>query len=327
MNDKLIVKRYQVSDKPIWDAFVRVSNNGTFLFLRDYLEYHQDRFEDDSLLIKNQDEVIALLAGHRVKESYVSHGGLSYGGLIVLPSMTTSKMLAVFVAVIDYLKSHGYNRLWYKTIPSPYAKHPSEADLYALFLLKAKVMECVPWSIRDQLHGPRMQQRRLRGVSKARQHGIDVRQTDDFSQYWSLLEQLLAERHQAKPVHRLNEMLSLIRLFPEHIKLYACYLNQQMIAGILVYESEQVARFQYIAANALGRETSALDVLCVTLFDEIYANKPYIDLGSSMLPASAYVNQGLLAQKEGFGARTVVQYNYEVHLHGDAIVDFVRAAA
>jgi hypothetical protein len=44
--------RYCVEDKRDWNAFVRASKNGTFLFDRDYMEYHSDRFDDHSLVVR-----------------------------------------------------------------------------------------------------------------------------------------------------------------------------------------------------------------------------------------------------------------------------------
>lgn len=42
--------RYTPALKAEWDAAVEASRNGTFLFRRDYLEYHADRFPDCSYL-------------------------------------------------------------------------------------------------------------------------------------------------------------------------------------------------------------------------------------------------------------------------------------
>ncbi|MGB9979538.1 hypothetical protein [Methanobacterium sp.] len=44
------IKRYEAEEKERWDNFVKNSKNGVFFSLRDYMEYHADRFEDHSLL-------------------------------------------------------------------------------------------------------------------------------------------------------------------------------------------------------------------------------------------------------------------------------------
>ena len=47
------IRRYSNTDKPIWDDFVKRSKNATFLHLRDYMDYHADRFDDFSLMAFN----------------------------------------------------------------------------------------------------------------------------------------------------------------------------------------------------------------------------------------------------------------------------------
>ena len=44
------IKRYSDGCKDEWDDFVRDSRNGTFLFMRGYMDYHADRFADFSLM-------------------------------------------------------------------------------------------------------------------------------------------------------------------------------------------------------------------------------------------------------------------------------------
>ena len=44
----------------IWDNFIYASNQGTFLHTRRYLNYHNDRFLDKSLLIKFNEKIIAV---------------------------------------------------------------------------------------------------------------------------------------------------------------------------------------------------------------------------------------------------------------------------
>ncbi len=59
---RIRVERYEPKHKICWDEFVRQSKNGVFLFYRDYLEYHADRFNDFSLLFFQGSELIALIA-------------------------------------------------------------------------------------------------------------------------------------------------------------------------------------------------------------------------------------------------------------------------
>ena len=44
------VSLYRPMLAQVWDDFVRRSKNATFLHLRNYMDYHRDRFVDHSLL-------------------------------------------------------------------------------------------------------------------------------------------------------------------------------------------------------------------------------------------------------------------------------------
>ena len=61
---QLSVVRYTSDQKIVWDSFVAASRNGTFLFMRDYMDYHADRFTDYSLMFYKGGRLLALLPGN-----------------------------------------------------------------------------------------------------------------------------------------------------------------------------------------------------------------------------------------------------------------------
>src|SRR5882724_7083833 len=80
------VAAYSTEFKERWDAFVRTASNATFLFYRDYMDYHRERFADRSLIVLRDSEIVALLpANLRMDGTLVSHEGLTFGGLLVRP--------------------------------------------------------------------------------------------------------------------------------------------------------------------------------------------------------------------------------------------------
>ena len=135
--------RYQPSLKTAWDAFVDVSKNGTFLLKRDYMDYHSDRFTDYSLLFFEGENLKALLPASMHGKRVVSHGGLTYGGLILDRSMTVGCTLEVMDSLISFYKGEGMEELAYKRIPPIYYSYPSDEDLYALFRNGATLSKCI----------------------------------------------------------------------------------------------------------------------------------------------------------------------------------------
>lgn len=73
------IVRYTDNQEDIWNQFNKQSKNYLFMFDRNYMDYHKDRFKDHSLLFYNDGKLIALLPMSEHDEMLVSHGGLTYG--------------------------------------------------------------------------------------------------------------------------------------------------------------------------------------------------------------------------------------------------------
>jgi len=111
------VRRFTPADAELWNKFVAESKNGTFLFVRRFMDYHQDRFEDHSLMVYHGQRLYALMPANRRGDMLVSHGGLTYGGLVMSRQCTAKGVVETFEAVNGYLRSAGFRRVVYKAIP------------------------------------------------------------------------------------------------------------------------------------------------------------------------------------------------------------------
>lgn len=134
------VEKYSKINEICWDDFVGKAKNGHFLFYRDYMEYHSDRFHDFSLIIYNdKGNIMALLPASIDGDTVISHGGLTFGGFVCDSKMTVAKMLDVFASVKQFLKNAGVRMFIYKCMPAIYNKYPSDEALYALFRNNAEL--------------------------------------------------------------------------------------------------------------------------------------------------------------------------------------------
>jgi hypothetical protein len=311
---ELRIERYESAHKALWDDFVRQSKNGTFLFRRDYMEYHADRFDDFSLLFFEDDKLVALLPANVTPSGAVSHGGLTYGGVISGSSMKTSLMLQIFEALLARLRTEGVEQLIYKAVPHIYHRLPAEEDLYALFVHGAKLF-------RRDISAVILMEKRL-PLSKGRKSEIKkashltVAESDDFNTFMTIEEAVLLERHNKKPVHSAAELRSLAQAFPDHIKLFAAHDGPEMLGGIVMYVDEMVAHAQYISATPKGKRTGAQDAILNYLINDIYRGKRYFDFGISTEDEGRYVNLGLQQNKESYGARAVTYDFYKLDLSG-----------
>ena len=310
------IRRYTATDKTAWNAFVAQSKNGTFLFFRDYMDYHADRFCDHSLMIYLDGNIYALLPANEADGVFYSHQGLTYGGLVMSQRCKAAQVREVFVELNDYLRSQGFVRAVYKHVPWVYASLPSEEDLFAL----SNVCHASLCS-RDVASVVMLDGRlpfstlRKRGVKKGLHAGLCVREQTDYALYWRMLELHLAQKFHAKPVHSLDEIMLLKRRFPNNIRLMTVCKDDVVLGGTLLYDCGQTVKTQYIVASEEGRQHGALDFLFDNLLDRYEAEgRKFFDFGTSNLPENDDLNDSLIFQKEGFGGRAVCYDTYEWEL-------------
>ena len=169
--------RYTPDSKALWDATVDASRNGTFLFRRDYMDYHKDRFADCSLLfLTDRGKCVACLpANFKAAERRVeTHGGLTYGGLVCTSEVTTAMALDMLAAARETYRRLGADTFIYKPVPHIYHTYPCEEELYALFRVGA-VLSARAVSTAVDLTCPRpLSALRKRKAAKARRAGLIV---------------------------------------------------------------------------------------------------------------------------------------------------------
>ena len=308
----LKVIKYNRPLKEEWDAFVDVSKNGTFMLMRDYMDYHADRFIDHSLMFYNDDNLVALLPASLHGQELLSHGGLTYGGIIVDKKMTVQLMLSIFDVLLEYMRHNNITKLIYKRVPAIYYAYPSDEDLYALFRNDAELYRRDIASTIYLSDRIRFSERRRRGVKNATKNGVIVRESNNYEEYLSILSEILSKYHNAKPVHTADEIKLLANRFPENIRLFAAYKDDVMIAGIIAYVTSTVVHAQYIANSDEGRQCGALDAVVDFMISSYSDTKQYLDFGISTEKEGRFLNEGLVQQKQEFGGRAIAYDFYEL---------------
>jgi hypothetical protein len=306
----LEVRRYTAEQRDEWNRFVVASKNGTFLFDRNYMDYHADRFVDHSLMIYRNGSVYALLPANIKDDTLYSHGGLTYGGLIMSRKNSAKGVVDAFDAINNVLASEGIRKVVYKAVPWIYHQVPAEEDLFALTdVCRANIV------IRDissaVVNGMHFTESRKSGIRKARRHGIVIAESEDYAAFWHILNDNLTHKYGVKPVHSADELVLLHSRFPQNIRLFMAYENGCPLAGTVLFLTPQVLHTQYISANAEGKQKGAVDLLFDYIVNEAFSNYRYIDFGKSTSTDSAVLNEQLVFQKEGFGARAVCYDTYE----------------
>ena len=309
------IKPYSPEMKSEWDAFVGASKNGLFLFFRDYMDYHHDRFEDHSTVIYRQNKLYALLPANISHDVLYTHQGLTFGGLIVDEHFTAAESITVFKLINAYLRNEGIRKVVYKAIPWLYHPQPAEEDLYAIYRTTNAKLVARDISTAIRLDMPlACNEMRNRGIKKALHHGIIVEESNRWTDFWEVLTTNLQTKYHVSPVHSLSEIRMLKARFPNNIRLFTAQLNNKVLGGTVVYEYGNVAHTQYISASLEGKKLHALDLLLDKLIHEVYRNKTWFDFGKSTEQQGTILNEGLIFQKESFGGRAVCYDWYEWNL-------------
>lgn len=310
------IKQYSLSDLKIWNDFVAKSKNATFLFDRNYMDYHSDRFEDCSLMIYKEQCLLYIFPANKVGNVVYSHQGLTYGGLLMNSKSTVENVLEAFKCINDYYKECGIRKIIYKPIPYIYSSIPAQEDLYALYkLCSARLIGRSISSSIYQSNKIQFSESRKSGIRKARNNNIRVTLSNDYDLFWDILTSNLHKKYNVTPVHSLSEINLLQMRFPNNIKLYMAYSEDNVpLGGTVIFLTPNVCHTQYISANEIGKKMGVLDLLFDLLINEEFKSYPIFDFGQSTEQMGLILNEALIFQKEGFGGRGVCYDVYEYEL-------------
>jgi hypothetical protein len=311
---KYQIQKYSSEHYELWNNFVAHAKNATFLFHRDFMEYHQERFEDYSLLIFDvKNHLKAILPANKVGDLLYSHQGLTYGGLILNQTSKLQDVIEMVYSLLKFLNENNITTIHLKQLPSVYLESPSDEMDYLSFILNAKLTRRDSLSVINLETDFEFSSSRAEGIKRGVDFGLEFKEEHDFTSFWNeILIPNLAQKHQAKPVHSLEEITYLKSKFPNNIRQFNVYKGGKIIAGTTVFESDFVAHSQYISADESKNTTGSLDFLHNRLITYTFRNKKYFDFGISNENQGRNINQGLLFWKEGFGSRTIVQNFYEI---------------
>ena len=318
------VKQYQENDYENWNGFIGQAKNATFLFHRDFMEYHKDRFEDYSLIVLDDDKWVAVLPANRVDNEVFSHQGLTYGGLVYSDKVKLASVIEIFKSILFFLNSNKIKKVQLKLIPSIYHQKPAEELNYALFLLEAQLIRRDSMAVIDLSKPYTVSKTRKECIRRGIKNNLVIKEELNFKLFWEeVLEPNLDNKHQAKPVHSIAEIEMLQQKFPSNIRHFNVYQGDKIVAGTTIFISENVAHPQYVSGMGNKNELGSLDFLYHHLITSVFKEKRFFDFGISNEEHGKKLNEGLVFWKESFGASIIVQDFYEVETSKYNVLDKV----
>ncbi|UPZ13604.1 GNAT family N-acetyltransferase [Flavobacterium humidisoli] len=313
---KYTIKKYSQDDYSIWNDFVGQSKNATFLFHRDFMEYHKDRFEDFSLLIFEEEKLRAVLPANKKGNLVYSHQGLTYGGLVYLSRLKASKIELILDEILFFFKENKVDAFYYKPIPDFYfSEGNKEMDFF--LVKRGAVLERKEMNLAVNLTALlKISKSKMKHFRRIENLDLDIIEDENFDSFWEkILEPRLAEKFNVKPVHSKEEIEVLRSKFPKNIRQYSAYRNDEIIAGITIFETKNVVKSQYGATSKKGEEFRALDFLFINLIHKYKRKgKQFFDMGIVDEENEAGYNKGLSNQKEELGCSVYNQDFYKIEI-------------
>ena len=318
------INRYSSLDEPMWDNFVPNSNNGTIFHLRSFLNYHpNNRFTDHSLIIEKKGKLFSVFpAAEKIingKLSLISHPGATVGSFVIPENLSIAESMDLVQCLVAYAKKNALYRICITLPPNLYQRRLSNYMDFSFFkhgfqYLKRDITSILflEKSLKATLNKFRPSHKRA--VKKAIDSGVHIKQSNDFASFYTILEKNLKIRHGVSPTHTLKELQYIQSLFPDHCNLFAAYLNNKMIAGVVNFiVNEHVVLAFYISHDESFAEHRAVNLLFYTIFDWAINQKYKIyDFGT--FTVNEEPNMGLGRFKENFGASGIFRDTIELDI-------------
>ena len=305
------VEKYTKENRLAWDTFISGAKNATFLFARDFMEYHSDRFTDYSLLVYKDDLLYAVLPANIVGDKLYSHKGLTYGSLVLSKSAKLLYTFEAFKALLAFLNAKAISTLELRNIPTFYNTMPSDELSYFLFKANATLIKRDALMVIDTSTKIKFQKNRREGINKAKRNGLTIAVDDNFEGFWNeILIPNLQKKHGVAPVHSLEEIQMLAAKFPDHIKQVNVYKDNVIVAGTTLFLTKTTIHPQYVSGNSDKNAFGSLDLAYDYIINHFDSSKRYFDFNISSEENGTALNSGLIFWKESCGARTYVADNY-----------------
>jgi len=302
------VKKFINENTTIWDNFINSSNNGALFHYRSFLNYHENiQFEDHSLLFYKDDKLIAILPAAIKEDYFISHPGISFASFIYQDKLSFIDSNDIVVQFLHYVSQLDYKHIRITLSPSCYSNAVSDYIEFCLYsngfeYQKIELSNIVELgeNFEDLYNTYKSSSRQAH--RKAERSDISVKQSDNFDEFYDILCNNLALRHNVFPTHTLSELKKLKKLFPKKINLFSAELDGEIIGGVINFICNQntVLAF-YISHKSDFQNFRPLNIIFSNIFQWAITNHyKYYDFG--LVTVNGEPNLSLARFKESFGA-------------------------
>jgi len=312
-----------ISEK-MWDDFVQQSDNGTLFHTRKFLSYHsKNKFTDASIVILKKDILFSVFSSVQIKRNgkkvLSSHSGASYGGFVHRSNLNLEESFSLVELLISFAKKNNYDIIELTHTPMIYQTKYSNYLDFALIkngfeYKKREISSVVQLDIKEGELLNTFKATARTATKKAMKHGIEIRECDEFENYYEILRMNLGMRHNVEPTHSLTELKKLNKMFPNEIRLWGAFKDKKLIAGVCNFSANsKVVLAFYISHLEKYQEYRAVNLLFYEIMN-LYQKEGYKFLDFGIFTVNMDPNWGLARFKENFGARGIFRDTFVKNL-------------
>lgn len=303
-----------------WDKFIEhKAINATFLHYRKFYDHNPLNAKDDaSLMFFKENRLVAVFPANLYQENnnIILHSYLraTYGGFIISNKVGLEAAIQIVDETIKYARQNNVQQIIVRNPFRIYHSNLCDETDYAMWLhgfrvSKREIETAVQLggdigTIRSYYHkGTKY------SVGRARKN-IKVRLSEDFKNFWVMLEKCLMERYGQKPVHDYASICRLRENVGEkNVLLFGAYYEDQLVGGNVVFKiNNSVLHGQYNASDWNFQHFAPLHAVVDYIIGWGHERGfKYFNMGMSHENDGQAINKGLLHYKEGFGGRGLLR--------------------
>lgn len=320
------IEKYKKEKKDVWDEFVlNQSCNGTFLQTRNFLEYHEDKFHENSLFFLDNEKIIAVLPAHIYSKNgfkqFMSHQGSTYGGLVInCKYYKARKVQEVLDCLDNYAKENSINEIVLKITPKLFCTKKPDLLQYMLtlngyenfgelstYVDLAKTNEDILLSFDET-------KRKI--VRRLRKNDITLKKLvsdEDIYNFCTLLE-LNLKKHNAMPIHSYENLLDFKNSrLTNNVEFFGVFIDDKMCAAgmMFLFNKLKIAHAQNLSTDPNSPYADSITYLYYSMIEE-YKKRDfdYVSWGKSTEDRGKILNFNLLRNKEAYGSDYDLNYTY-----------------
>ena len=319
----IIIKKYTDENLFEWDNFVlNDSLNGTIYHTQNFLSYHKNKFKDESIMIYEKENLIAVFPCCKVNNEYFSHRGSTCGGLVYLNKYNELNKLT---NLIDKIYNYYDNTLHIKLSENIYFKNNNNELINFILSQKCKSEQDISlyFNIRKYdniIDGfPKNDNKRLLkkyiNNKNTFSNDISIRVSDDIEDYkifYNLLTKYLETKNGVKPLHTLEEFIKLKDILKDkQFLLVAKNSKNQILSGTLIFLINNNTYYTVYLMTNYEEKYSQIFYILYELFE--YAKKnniKFVNLGACSTQGGKEILYNHYKFKSSCGCEPVSKYSF-----------------